>query len=385
MGASNQLYAYTLPSQTYSAGQRTTNTLRDLPKTMLGRIAHLAKFIFAVTMTPTWTTAGPDVVGMNNIFTAANFWDGTYSRFQGGFNHMRMKDRLQTGKVRMADASTVTASASARFFRRVLHVGPPQFVNAPSDFYIPCGYLVNGELQYTHGQLTDLAGNGGGTISACTGSVRVLAFLALLDEVRVPPAYQFQFVAANAQDVNLPGQAMYEGLAFVTGNSFTAWTAGQIGNVRVDLGQGDFVASVKAADLAASFADDFAAGTLDVPQGDPEGTADTNNVTVNRAAPTALTTPPNDLAPAMWSPQDSRITKLQLAQSTVRVRWDGSSTSAQILQSRILLQAQSQVTAFINKALGQLGVKNKGVSYKTISKDKYEGPLIGYMPIKVSV
>lgn len=379
------LVPYNMPTQTYVAGARTTQTLRDLPKTYLGKITHVVKFIFSVNYAPTWATSGPDTVGSNNVFTSVDFYDGSYLRFQGGFNHMRAKERISLGHPRYADPSTVTASTTARNFTRVLHVGPPQFANYDSDFMIPCGALENGELRMSHGALSDLAGNGGGTVSAATGTVRITAMLQLADEVRIPPAYQFINQAAGVSDVNLAGRALYESIFVLNSASFDAITAGDFGAFRLDFGTGDLIGAVKSKDLTAAYLDAMEAGEVAAVTGDTDTGADANEVQINRAAPTALTTPAHDLQPVYWSGKDAYITKMQLAESVVRLRWDGTQSTAQLLIGRILPQGPSVVSAVVARAIGRLNVRSKGAVTKTISKVKYSGLLSEFMPLKVMV
>lgn len=375
-----QTLPYVLPSQVYSAGNRTVQTLRDLPKQMFGRLCHLSKVVYSVSFTPTFSVA-PTTVGHNNFFTACDFWDGSIMRFQGGLNHIRAKERLQAGRNRLADASTATASTTARYFKRVLHVGPPQFIGAPSDFMIPTGYLENGELRFAFGQLSDFKG----TVTVVTGTARVVAWLILADELRIPPAYQFQNQSTTASDLNLAGRALYESIALLNSSNFDAFTSGGIGNVRLDFGQGDMLNNCSSRDLTAGFLDDFASGDIGAPQGDLEATSDANNVQVDRSTPTALTTPSNDLQPVLWSPPDSRISKLMSAESVCRLRWDGTSTTAVIVFGRILSQPGTVVATVAAKALGRLGLQQKSLKIKTISKVKYDGPYGEYLPWKVEV
>lgn len=378
MAKAFQLYPYTLPSQTYSAGTNGTQTLRDLPKQLFGRLAHLAKITFSVVVTPTYTTA-PTVVGNNNVFTGVDFWDGSVMRFQGGFNHIRAHERINHGKIRLTDGDTDIASASARYYRRVLHVGPPQFEGSPSDWLIPTGCLENGELRYRHGALTDLSAD----TTAATGTVRVVAHLALLDELRIPPCYTFTNQSLTAADAQLPGRALYTSLGLLNSASFDAFTAGDLGNIRFDLGQGDIVPSVHRADLYASFQDDFATGELSGFNGDPEAAGDDNIKIVNRGTPTALVAAPNDLQPVVWSPPGARISKLNLAESVARIRWDGTQSTAVALLGRILPQPGTVVAAMVGKALGRLNLQAKNAEVKTLSKDKYNGPYTEFMPWKV--
>jgi hypothetical protein len=375
-----QTFNYVLPSQAFSAGGRTVQTLRDIPKTMFGRFMHLWSFLFSVVITPTFTTA-PTLAGQNNVFTAADFWDGSFMRFQGGFNHMRAKELLHTGRIRNPDADLDPASTNSRYYKRALHVGPPQYAGSPSDFVIPAGLLENGELRFSHGALTDISAD----TTAATGTVRVTARCVLLDELRIPPAYQWGYQALNAQDVNISGEAAYDVLALLNSASFDAITAGDFGDIRVDVGGGDMVPTVKSYDLTACFVDDFAAGEIGAVNGEPEAANDDNPKIVNRSTPTAVKAAPVDLQPVVWSPPETRISKLTKAGSVVRLRWGGGQTSAVLLYGRILPQVPTVIASLVAKATARLGVTAKDFKVKTLSKQDYDGPMGDYMPWKISL
>lgn len=377
-----QYAPYALPTVTYSAGTRTTQPLNVLPKTFLGKLAHVEKFVFSCVVTPTFTTA-PTLVGNNNLMAAVDFWDGSIMRFQGGFNHMRAKEKMQLGHNLLADATTATTSTNSRYFKRVLHMGPPQMEGAPSDFLVPTGMLENGELRFTHGALTDISAD----TTACTGSVRIVASLALFDEIRIPPAYQYVNQVVTSGDANLPGRALYESIAAVTSTSFGAFSNGDLGNVRIDFGQGDLVTTIKSYDLLAQFLVDTQGGEIGCPSGEPEGAADVNNAIINRGASpaTALATQSNDLAPLFWTPRHCRISKLALSESLVHLRFDGSKTPVTVLLGRILSQPATVIAANVSKALSRLNVTAKGYKIKTLSKQQYGGPLGEFMPFQVVV
>lgn len=383
--AASTLVPYQLPTQTWAAGSRTVQSLRDLPKQYLGKLAHLAKIVFSPTLSPTYAAAFVTTVGHNNLFTSLDFYDGQYMRFQGGFNHLRAKERMHTGRIRLADATTAAGTTNARVFKRVLHMGPPQFSNSPADFVVPTGILENAELRIQHGALADLTG---ATVTACTGSMKVTAWLMLLDSVNLPPAYQYTNQATTAGDVQLSGRALYESIALVTDSTFAAWTAGQIGNVRLDLGAGDIIPSIRINDLAAAMHDDFNAGEVGAVAPEPEVTTyDTNYSIINRGAnpATALATPANDLAPVLWSPQNQRITKMPKAESVARLKWDGSQGTGTVLVGRILPQPPSVLAANLGRAIGRLNLNSKIPKVKTASKETYVGPLGEFMPWKASV
>jgi hypothetical protein len=375
-----QCVPYVLPSITYSAGASGSQTLRDLPKQYLGRLAHVSKFTFNVKFTPTHTTA-PTTVGNNNVLTTVDFTDGSFVRFQGGFNHMRAREQLHTGRLRLPDTATGTASGTARYYDRVLYVGPPQFAGSPSDFVIPCGMLETGELRYKHGALTDLSAD----TTAATGTVRVVAWLMLLDEIRIPPAYRFANLSATAADINLPGRALYESVALLDSSAFGSFAADEVGDIRLDLGSGDVVPNVHRQDLVTGFLSDFAPGEFSTVNGDPEAATDTQGRIVNQASVTALAVAPNALQPVLWSPPETRITKMHLAESSVRMRWSGSQASGVVLYGRIESQPASVVATNVAKALGRLGLQQKSVKVKTLSKKAFTSPFVEFMPWKVEV
>lgn len=376
-----QYIPYVLPSQTYVAGNTTTQTLRDLPKQYLGKLCHLMKFCFSVILTPTYTTA-PTIVGNNNVMASCDWYDGSIIRFQGGFNHLRARERIQNGYLRVPDASTATASTGSRYFRRTLHAGPPQFLGSPVDFVVPTGMLENGELRFKHGALTDISAD----TTAATGTIRIVAWLLLADEIKLPPAYVFVNQTVNAADFNLTGRALYESIALINSTSFDAFTAGNLGNIRVDLGQGDIIPSVKAADLTHSFVDDFGRGDF-APQGDTEAANDNGAARINRSASpaTALTSSDKDLQPVLWSAPDSRITKLFLAESVARVRWDGAQTAAVALLGRILSQPSNVVAANAGKAVGRLNLTPSGLRIKTLKGGPWKSDKGEFMPFKLTV
>lgn len=374
-----QTFKYLLPSQTYSAGSTTTQTLKELPKQYLGLIAHLVAVMFRVVFTPTYTGA-PGVAGENGVFTGCDLWDGGQFRFQGGFNHMRAMERMHTGRIRNPDANDSIASASARTYTRVLRMGPPQFDGSPTDFVIPCGILETGELRFKHGALSDLQG----TVSAATATVRVVAVLALMTEVRIPPMYQFINQSGIAGDMYIAGQSLYESIAFANSSTFNAFSSGGVGNVRLDFGLGEVVPNIKATDLVASFIDDFASGETGV-AGDTENATDTSTRAVNQGTPTALAAVAADLQPILWCPPGARITKLFEAQATARIRWDGSNTTPVLLIGRFLPQPPPVVTTLIGKALARLGATSKSLKIKTLSKQDYNGKHTLYMPWSVKI
>ncbi len=374
------LVGHQLPSVTVTAGGTATVQLKDLPKQVRGRIAHVQKFEFECNYTPT-TTALPTTVGNNNLFTKVDFWDGRINRFVGGFNHLRARERIEAGRIRNADADTDTASGTARYFRRVLHLGPQMLDNVDSDFKHPCGDLDNGELRINMGNLTDFASD----CTAVSGTVRVIAWLELADEICINPAFQFQYYAASAADVPLPGEALWVYCGMLNSSSFDAITAGDFGNIRFDLGKGDVVPSLPAPALAAAYNDDFFSGALETIQGEPRAASDDNLKSINRASPTAIAATTADLQMVYWAKRFDKLSKLESADSSARLQWDGSQSTAVILIGRIVPQESTVIGARAAVACRAVNRQLKGLRIKTESKQPYNGPLVKYMPYKASV
>jgi hypothetical protein len=386
---SNQFTHYQLPTPTYSAGGSFTQPLQNLPQQLFGRWAHLSAVLFRNTLTPTFSAGAIGIIGTNNLVTKADFFDGSLLRFQGGYNALRFKEKLHTGGNRVADPDVTPATTVVRPFNRVLHMGPPQLSGSPSDFCVPTGMLKSGEIRFSFGATADVATPTGATVSAVTGAVAIVAKLILLDELRIPPLYQFQSQAFGASDFIISGRGLYTEMGIYPVNNFSsttaAFAAGDLADITLDMGYGYVVPSINARDLVASFNDDFARGDLLPVQGEPQGAQDVNAKQVDHVTTiTALSPVTADLQPVLWTPMDGRLSKCFWAESQARLRWSGTRTTGQVLYGRILAQEPVLVAQNINKALSGTNITAKSAEVRTISK-KYGGPLTQFMPWKVKV
>lgn len=368
-----------LPSVAWAAGQDATTSLAELAKKKFGRLLHLVGFEFAVVMTPTFTTA-PTTVGMNNLVARAVVSDGKINRFEGGFNHMRLKERLGFGRVRVPDADTDTASGTARYFRRLLTLGPDNFIGWPTDFLMPTGLLENGEIQWKFGGLTDISAD----CTANVAQITVTAWCVLLDELRIPPAHVFRATNVNAQDVALQGRSAYDCIALLNSSAFDAIAANDFGSFTVNLGEGETIPTVRGEDIAAAYQYFMGVGEIGGFMGEPEGASDDNHKIVNRSSPAAVGAGPNDCQVVLFSGPRARISKLPISGSVVKVAWDGAQASAHIVTSRILPQEEASVSERIDAALGKMKMKSVP-RLKTLSKLAYKGPHVDFMPWVVKV
>jgi hypothetical protein len=380
-----QLIPYQLPTVPFVAGSRSNINLRDLPKTLAGKHLHLAKLQFEVQMAPTFGSGTVPLAGEHNIFSV-DFNDGNgVSRFVGSLNAMRAKERLQNGRLRVPDPDE-GATTVIRHFERTLHIGPPQMKGAPSDFVIPCGALENGQLILTHGTLAQL-GSTTSNVSACTGTLRVTAWLLALPEIRIPPCYQFAQQDTTASDVTLTGRNRYELIALLNSSAFDAIAAGDFSSARLDMGQGDIISNIAMPALTASFNDDFTVGEFGGVMGEPEtATVDDNHKIVDRSSPTAVVAQSPDLQPILWTPPGGKLTKLQQAESVCKLRWSGSQQTACVLFGRFLEQTPNVITSLIAKSAKAAGVTPRTWGVKTVSKKPMltPGDHAAYMPWKVT-
>lgn len=370
-----------LPSTSVVSGATSSIALKDLPVQRRGRVPHVRRFVFEVDFTPT-TTALPTTVGNNRVFQACDFWDGNILRFVGGFNEMRAHERYNTGRVRIPDADTDLASGSARFLRRVLHVGPPQGLGGLSDFLIPTGMLQTGELRIRQGILTDYAAD----CTAITGTVRTFADLEILDEVRIPPAYTVTQHTPGSTDFPLTGRCLVIGIAMFDSSAFGAFTNGDVDAVKLDLGYGEVVQSVPAEVLAAAYTDDFAGGQVDSFVGEPRGANDDNHKQVNHGTPTAIAAGPADLQPIVWYRPGGKLTKQEVAETGMRLSITGTQTTNQVMLMRCLPQPPNVLAKLGTAAMSALGRPYKGgLRPKTVSKVDYRGPLAEFMPYVIKL
>lgn len=365
-----QLFPYVLPSITIAPNTEGTVPLKDLPLRWIGLFAHVVKFLIQVEVTPTHTTA-PTTVGINNTFSKFDFWDGKINRHVGGLNSIRSRERLSTGRVRFPDADTNTASGTARRFSRVLHVGPPHLAGGQSDFMMPCAALTGGELRWQSPAVTQLSAD----CTNYTGSARVVAMIRPDKTLRIPPAYTFQSYTASAADVPVPGEALYESVSMLNSASNDAITAGDFGAVKLDLGNGDVIQSVRGRDLQAAYWDDFEVGEIGAFGGDPLNSSDDAHKIVDHSSPTAIAAGPQDLQVVLTSPKGCSITKLAKCDSSARLQWDGSQGTAVIQVGRILPQDRAVIAGYVANAISrlELGVP-RSIEPKTMSKKPLTRP-----------
>ena len=380
-----QLIPYPLPSVAYAASGNATTTLRDLPKTLFGRIAHLAGISFEVSfpVTSGLTLSSGTVTPFEaqNIVNRLEIFDGSVNRFVGNFASLRMREAYENGGPARGPEFDAIATTEAAAFMRYWGAGPDRFAGS-SDFVIPCAALDNAEVRYGFGAITDLDAN----VTAVVATITPVAWLMLLDEVRIPPLYEVQGYTSGATDINLTGRALYANLALAENAAFGAISALDFANVQVDTGHGQVVPNVHAAILNQAYHALNASGQIVVVTGDARASTVDGPKEINPGTPTALQVQAFRLSPVLWSARDQKITKLvAMADSALRVRWSGANTTGYVLSGRILEQNETAVAAMAARALNKLGRRDAGIKIKTLSKEPYKGPRSDFMPWSVKL
>lgn len=379
---SGALVPYQLPSVAPSAGATFVSNFRDLPKMLLGSIAHLVRLQIRDALTLTFSAGTMTTAAQNQCIQRFDLFDGTANRFTGGFNLLRMLEVLQDGKIRQPDPANGTTT-EVRYLNRTMELFPKNFIGAPSDGECPVALLDNAQINGAAGALADY----GGTVSAATQSISLTAWLALREgEIRIPPVYEVKTQNVTGGFVNLAGRAAYDVIAALNSTSYDDFAAGDLANVSVDLGKGQQVPAIDAAVLGASFLADKGVQEVGMIESEPTGALDVNGRIVNRASITALTSASKALAPFVWSQNDQQITKLAIAESIATVKWSGTQTgSTPVITGRFLPQSEAMVKAQAAKAVGALGLKPTALKPKTLSKDAYAGRHLEFMPWAVKV
>lgn len=377
---SGHAYPWNLPSKTIAAGQNDIIEGKLLPKMLFGGIAHTELFQARSEFAPTYTTA-PTTVGNNGLYARWDFFDGSVNRFTGNWNALRTSERLMLGQSINADADEDTASTATRVVRRTLHMGPPNYAGAPSDFLFPNGALDNAEIRMQVGALTDLSAD----TTVLTGTTNVEAKLQLLPaEVRIPPVWERKTLSATGGDAQLQGRALYDYIA-LTDTDYSTLAAGEVATVNCDLGEGLVVPGVNARDLTAMYLSDRATGDLGNVMGEPAAAGDDNVKQVNRATPTAVVGSTANLQVVLFAGREAYINKRPMAASSARVYWSGTDTAMIVHTSKFLPQSKPAVGAMIAKAFAKLPFTPKNARIKTLSKDAFNSPFVEFMPWVIDI
>jgi len=374
---SGPLIPFVLPSQVFSASGNFNVPLDTLPKRINnGLIAHVASFLFALPLAPTYSSGVGTLVGDNKAVNNIPLYDGVAQRFQGNFNDMRNAERMQIGKTVFPD-ETYAASASTRAIVREFTFGPRNFIASPTDFIVPCSILIGSSIQGTWGALADIDAN----CTAASGTMRVIAMIYGLDnELRIPAVYEVRSYNAGAPDIQLPGTYAYDFIAMYK-STYAAFSAGDVGNVTLDFGTGTLLQAVKAVDLSYMFNIAKNAG-INGFIGEPEAASAVNQRRVNPTTPTALTDAENNLQPIWWSPLACKQSKLTVSAGTARLQWGGSLTTAQILTGRFLPANSQSQEIYVQRALANLqNMRTTTFGIKTLKGKEFKGDMKPFMSL----
>lgn len=376
-----QIEPFPLRPPTFGVGATDVTPLDVLPTTLKdGLIAHLIGFVFDVSATPTISSGTADVYGQNNLVELLEFNDGLNLRSRASFNELRFREWLEAGRIINPDPDAAATTESPQY-RRFLPVGPTMFAGAPSDFMLPTACLEGGSLQWNFASaLTRYSTN---TTALSSVSIRPTALLVgLKNEMRIPPLFEWNRIPAGQADVTIPGHSLYTHLAMVStlATPGTAWTAGQIGAIGIDTGKGS-IRNQDSQAYSAAFQSLMRAGHTTGLQGEPRAATEKTAKMVNSGTPTALTDASRVIQPVVFSPEDTRITKLSYeAGSQFRLVWSGSQTTAGLLYGRIVEQSDAAEAALAARGLDRLKKTAIARECKTLQKERYKGTRESFLP-----
>jgi hypothetical protein len=376
-----QVQPFPLRTPTFAVGGTDIIPLDVLPTTLAdGLIAHLVGFVFDTSATFTISAGTSTVYEQNNLVELVEFNDGLNLRSRAGFNELRFREYLENGKLILPDPDAV-ATGEATQFRRFMSVGPQTMAGAPSDFMLPCASLEGGSLQFNFASA--LARTGANVTALTNVSVRVTALLVgLRNELRIPPLHEWNRLPAGQADVAIPGHSLYTHVALVDTLTTpgTAISAGDFASVGIDTGKG----SIRNQDIqmyGAAFAALMGAGHVNGLYGEPRAATDDGAKMVNSATPTALVAASAVLSPVIFTPHDTRITKLAYESgSQLRIVWSGTQATAGLIYGRIVEQSDAAEAALAARGLDRLKRRTNERQVKTISKNPYKGSREGFMP-----
>lgn len=373
-----QMIPVPLRSLTFSAGGRDSIDLSVLPPTIQGRIAHVSKITFNVQVAPTFSAGTITPASVQNLVANLAVFDGVRQLFNGSFASLRAFEALEQGGLFAPEPDSLT-TGNTFFFERVFNAGPRLF-SAEEDFLMPAANFRGGRIDVSYAAALTALGSGL-TITACTATIQPVAWMVLQDEIRLPPFVErFEGVLNNNQP--LTGEALYAFLGAARTSAFGAFTAGDVANATI-YAAGFTTAPVVANALTRAYQDSMRTGPITPVVGDPGSANDTGAKLPNG---TAIQTAASYVQPLIWSPTNTRITKLNYwAQPSLSVQWSGNASSLYALATRLLPRDAQRGQQYSALAEAALGVKVKAGKIRTDSKAPYNGPRAPYMPLKLEV
>lgn len=373
-----QMIPVPLRSLSFSAGGRDSIDLSVLPPTIQGRIAHLSKITFNVSVTPTFSAGTITPASIQNLVANLAIFDGVRQLFNGSFPSLRAFEALEQGGLFAPEPDNLTTT-NTFFFERVFNCGPRMFT-AEEDFLMPAASFRGGRIDVSYAAALTSLGSGL-TITACVATIQPVAWMVLQDEIRLPPFIE-RYEGPLNNNQPLSGEALYAFLGAAKTSAFGVYTAGDIANVSI-YAAGFTTAPVVANALTRAYQDSMQTGPFSPVVGDPGSANDTGAKLPNG---TAIQAAASYVQPLIWSPKGSRITKLSYwAQPALTVQWSGSLSNVYGLATRLLPRDAQRGQQYSALAEAALGVKVKGGKVRTDSKAPYTGPRAPYMPLKLEV
>lgn len=376
-----QLVPLALPSVAFVAGARVEVKTDKIRGELNGRPAHVARIDFELTGTPTLSSGVLTAEELNNIFSKITIKDGVRTLFDESQQALRHFEALENGGLLAGEPDDI-ATATEFSFVRSWHPGMRQMAGGLLDFVIPPGAFDGTPIELNCSALASIDAN----LTALSLTVQTIVWLAILDDVRIPPTLERKTQSLRS-DETITGEDARFAFIGLTRPAFAAMAAGDLGSIQVVSTEAETQA-IHVAALEKAYHIDMEAGSVSIVHGEPRSATD-DNPKVIAGGGTALASAAAKMSPIIWTPKGGRLTKLmQVAKDKgLSFRWTGTLAPAQALVTRLRKRQRDVAAAYLELAAKSLKVPIASFSgdVATLSKKPYAGEDRDYMPLKMKI
>lgn len=376
-----QVYPFLVEEATLTLGaariKRIINLKEKLPLMLRNKVAHVIGFVTEIAATPTFTTA-PNQLGFTSAFrSVVMVADGGRTAIDVSGLDLRAIEAYENGGQIVHPLPDLNGGTGTLFTdARSIDLGPGNFVGNPSDYAMPCALLDTGTLQLEAPALTDISAD----TTAATVVQRTYAMIIAMDSIRIPPKMELRGYNTGGNTLELGERALYASLLMCSNAAHGLLTNGLIGNITLTDRRGPIFNGINASILGKQFNTQMAPGQFSIIQGEPRGTTDHNPKMINQATPTAVLAAAASYQPVLWSPNGSRLPKVE-AEGPIKLTWDGSQATAYIVVRRFIPRGEQEASDLATVAFNKLNLKFTGGRINTQDGQLFIDPnRIEYMP-----
>jgi hypothetical protein len=294
---------------------------------------------------------------------------------------LRVFEALEAGSLLFPehdDIATATEGAMVRSWTP----GPKSFLGGIVDMVLPPNAFDGKPIEVQWNTLASISA----TLTALTCKIQPVAWLAVLDDVRIGPDVERKTQSLKSDEV-IAGEGDDYAFLALARPAFAAMAAGDIGSVQVLGSEAEFN-SIHVTLLEKAYHQDMKVGAGSIIHGEPRSATD-DNPKVVAGGGTAFASAGPLVSPIIWSPLGSRLTKLvhRAKGKGLRLKYSGTLNPALALFTRITERTREESGKYLELAAKGLNLSVKDLSgdVATFSKKPYAGPRTNKMPLKFKV